>query len=326
MIRSYLDCVMSCGRVIDECWIVKDLEGNSHSLIKVLSQHLHKGTEENHSEPWSGFLVSRRSFKLGASQPAWSVCDNWSQCRATWLSSGYVSVLHISALHFESQPEHQLKFLVVFPSPFIRIVGWHLHLSHDHFFSCPFQSMFRYRSFIWQWRGITSIFYWNFAPVKILAETFLLKFFCGVPQLPPDKGQIVPLNIALPLCSSPLQFILYCHAISQHEFILFMNVHAVILFPFQILDWIDGKTHNIRALLCSMHTVLWEDAKWNKCEMHQLVTPSDVKKAYRRACLAVHPDKVRYFKWLEVVTSVTMKNAIFWGVTLRRPLEVHLQF
>ncbi|PNF37550.1 Cyclin-G-associated kinase [Cryptotermes secundus] len=59
----------------------------------------------------------------------------------------------------------------------------------------------------------------------------------------------------------------------------------------KILDWIDGKTHNIRALLCSMHTVLWEDAKWNKCEMHQLVTPSDVKKAYRRACLAVHPDK-----------------------------------
>ncbi|KAJ4450277.1 hypothetical protein ANN_01697 [Periplaneta americana] len=59
----------------------------------------------------------------------------------------------------------------------------------------------------------------------------------------------------------------------------------------KILDWIDGKTHNIRALLCSMHTVLWEDAKWNKCEMHQLVTAADVKKAYRRACLAVHPDK-----------------------------------
>lgn len=41
-----------------------------------------------------------------------------------------------------------------------------------------------------------------------------------------------------------------------------------------------------------MHMVLWDGAKWNKCEMHQLVTPADVKKAYRRACLAVHPDKV----------------------------------
>lgn len=42
-----------------------------------------------------------------------------------------------------------------------------------------------------------------------------------------------------------------------------------------------------------MHTILWEDAKWQKCEMHLLVTPSDVKKAYRKACLAVHPDKVK---------------------------------
>ncbi|XP_066992198.2 cyclin-G-associated kinase [Anabrus simplex] len=59
----------------------------------------------------------------------------------------------------------------------------------------------------------------------------------------------------------------------------------------KILEWTEGKTHNIRALLCSMHTVLWEDAKWNKIDMHQLVTPADVKRAYRRACLAVHPDK-----------------------------------
>lgn len=55
----------------------------------------------------------------------------------------------------------------------------------------------------------------------------------------------------------------------------------------------EGKKNNIRALLCSMHTVLWTDAKWQKCEMHQLVSSSDVKKAYRKACLAVHPDKVR---------------------------------
>lgn len=44
--------------------------------------------------------------------------------------------------------------------------------------------------------------------------------------------------------------------------------------------------------MCSMHTVLWEGGKWNKCEMHQLVSVADVKKAYRKACLAVHPDKV----------------------------------
>lgn len=54
----------------------------------------------------------------------------------------------------------------------------------------------------------------------------------------------------------------------------------------------EGKKSNIRALLCSLHTVLWDDAKWHKCEMHQLISAADVKKAYRKACLAVHPDKV----------------------------------
>lgn len=54
----------------------------------------------------------------------------------------------------------------------------------------------------------------------------------------------------------------------------------------------EGKKNNIRALLCSMHTILWTDAKWQKCEMHMLVSAADVKKAYRKACLAVHPDKV----------------------------------
>lgn len=56
----------------------------------------------------------------------------------------------------------------------------------------------------------------------------------------------------------------------------------------------DGKKNNIRALLCSMHTILWDGTKWKKCEMHQLVSAADVKKAYRKACLAVHPDKVFY--------------------------------
>lgn len=44
--------------------------------------------------------------------------------------------------------------------------------------------------------------------------------------------------------------------------------------------------------MCSMHTYLWAEAKWTKCEMHQLVSVADVKRAYRKACLAVHPDKV----------------------------------
>ncbi|XP_067135354.1 cyclin-G-associated kinase isoform X2 [Centruroides vittatus] len=59
----------------------------------------------------------------------------------------------------------------------------------------------------------------------------------------------------------------------------------------KILDWTEKKERNIRALLCTLHTVLWEGTRWQEVGMHQLVSPADVKKFYRRACLAVHPDK-----------------------------------
>lgn len=80
----------------------------------------------------------------------------------------------------------------------------------------------------------------------------------------------------------------------------FYNTFVISNYTFEIffdniIDYFqtEGKKNNIRALLCSMHTVLWSDAKWQKLEMHQLVSASDVKKAYRKACLAVHPDKVK---------------------------------
>ena len=67
-----------------------------------------------------------------------------------------------------------------------------------------------------------------------------------------------------------------------------------LLFAPQILDWIEGKERNIRALLSTMHTVLWEgETRWKPVGMADLVTPEQVKKVYRKAVLVVHPDKVR---------------------------------
>ena len=80
-------------------------------------------------------------------------------------------------------------------------------------------------------------------------------------------------------------------------------------------EWAEGKERNIRALISSLHTILWEgESRWKECGMHQLVQPDQVsetlhyrqcmtacdvfwfalqvKTMYRRACLSVHPDKV----------------------------------
>ncbi|KAM4706897.1 cyclin-G-associated kinase isoform 2-T2 [Discoglossus pictus] len=60
----------------------------------------------------------------------------------------------------------------------------------------------------------------------------------------------------------------------------------------KIFDWIEGKERNIRALISTLHTVLWEgETKWKPVNMAELVTPDQVKKYYRKAALVVHPDK-----------------------------------
>ncbi|XP_047527395.1 cyclin-G-associated kinase isoform X1 [Vanessa atalanta] len=59
----------------------------------------------------------------------------------------------------------------------------------------------------------------------------------------------------------------------------------------KIHEWTEGKKANIRALLCSLHGVVWAECRWTRVDMAQLVSPADVKRHYRKACLAVHPDK-----------------------------------
>ncbi|XP_039489806.1 cyclin-G-associated kinase [Drosophila santomea] len=80
----------------------------------------------------------------------------------------------------------------------------------------------------------------------------------------------------------------------------------------RIMEWTDGKKNNIRALLCSMHTVLWDNAKWQRCEMSSMVAPTEVKKAYRRACLAVHPDKHNGTENEEIAKLIFMELNNAW--------------
>ncbi|KAL2760402.1 hypothetical protein ACRALDRAFT_2039045 [Sodiomyces alcalophilus JCM 7366] len=60
----------------------------------------------------------------------------------------------------------------------------------------------------------------------------------------------------------------------------------------RISAWRDGKRDNLRALLASLHTVLWEGSGWRQVGLHELVMPNKVKIVYMKAIAKCHPDKV----------------------------------
>lgn len=57
--------------------------------------------------------------------------------------------------------------------------------------------------------------------------------------------------------------------------------------------WSKGKQDNIRALLSTLHTVLWANSGWKPPGLTDLVEASKVKRCYMKANLVVHPDKVK---------------------------------
>ena len=57
-------------------------------------------------------------------------------------------------------------------------------------------------------------------------------------------------------------------------------------------QWRKGKEGNLRALLGSLDTVLWEGAGFKKVGMSELVLPGKVKVIYMKGIGRVHPDKV----------------------------------
>ncbi|KAL3136427.1 hypothetical protein ABBQ38_005683 [Trebouxia sp. C0009 RCD-2024] len=61
----------------------------------------------------------------------------------------------------------------------------------------------------------------------------------------------------------------------------------------RIEAWTQGKKDNIRALLSTLHTVLWEGSGWAPPQMTDLVETGKVKRQYMKANLIIHPDKVK---------------------------------
>uniref|UniRef100_A0A6I8NFJ2 Auxilin n=1 Tax=Ornithorhynchus anatinus TaxID=9258 RepID=A0A6I8NFJ2_ORNAN len=82
----------------------------------------------------------------------------------------------------------------------------------------------------------------------------------------------------------------------------------------KILEWIEGKERNIRALLSTVHTALWAgETRWKPVGMADLVTPEQVKKVYRRAVLVVHPDKATGQPYEQYAKMIFMELNDAWS-------------
>ncbi|KAG8377820.1 hypothetical protein BUALT_Bualt08G0073400 [Buddleja alternifolia] len=60
-----------------------------------------------------------------------------------------------------------------------------------------------------------------------------------------------------------------------------------------IKRWATGKEGNLRALLSTLQYILGADSGWQPISLTEIITTVAVKKAYRKATLYVHPDKLQ---------------------------------
>ncbi|KAF8406399.1 hypothetical protein HHK36_008486 [Tetracentron sinense] len=66
----------------------------------------------------------------------------------------------------------------------------------------------------------------------------------------------------------------------------------------QILDarirqWSNGKEGNIRSLLSTLQFVLWPESGWKPVPLVNIIEGNAVKRAYQKALLCLHPDKLQ---------------------------------
>ncbi|SPO30179.1 related to SWA2 - Auxilin-like protein involved in vesicular transport [Ustilago trichophora] len=57
--------------------------------------------------------------------------------------------------------------------------------------------------------------------------------------------------------------------------------------------WKKGKETNLRALLCSLDTIVWPELGWKPIALHQVLDQAGLKKNYTKAIARLHPDKLK---------------------------------
>ncbi|KAK8933744.1 J domain-containing protein required for chloroplast accumulation response 1 [Platanthera zijinensis] len=60
-----------------------------------------------------------------------------------------------------------------------------------------------------------------------------------------------------------------------------------------IRQWSKGKEGNIRSLLSTLQLVLWPESGWKQVPLVSIIEAPSVKKAYQKALLCLHPDKLQ---------------------------------
>ncbi|XP_019182565.1 PREDICTED: auxilin-like protein 1 [Ipomoea nil] len=61
----------------------------------------------------------------------------------------------------------------------------------------------------------------------------------------------------------------------------------------EVKRWSSGKEGNLRALLSTLQYILGPESSWHPIPLTEVITSAAVKKAFRKATLCVHPDKLQ---------------------------------
>lgn len=61
----------------------------------------------------------------------------------------------------------------------------------------------------------------------------------------------------------------------------------------KIRKWLNGKEGNIRSLLSTLQYVLWPGSGWKPVPLMDIIEVNAVKRAYQKALLCLHPDKLQ---------------------------------
>ncbi|KAK9066685.1 hypothetical protein SSX86_014008 [Deinandra increscens subsp. villosa] len=68
---------------------------------------------------------------------------------------------------------------------------------------------------------------------------------------------------------------------------------AIMALDSKIHMWSSGRKGNIRSLLSTLQLVLWAESGWKPVALVDIIEANSVKKAYNRAMLCLHPDKLQ---------------------------------